>query len=119
MTLVQHLLFAGYIGSIVLADLDAPSAADPVSAEYRHWLVVNIPGCDVTTGDELAPYAGPSPPSGSGLHRYVLFVFKQSNGKQQFEGVSSENRPNQNLRDFVKKWTLGEPVAGDFFKVKG
>ncbi len=40
-------------------------------------MVVNIPGGDLSKGTVLTPYAGPSPPKGSGLHRYIFLVYKQ------------------------------------------
>lgn len=42
-----------------------------------HWGVVNIPGANVTAGQTIAEYVGAGPPEGTGLHRYVLLVFKQ------------------------------------------
>lgn len=54
------------------ADPDAPSRADPEFREWRHWLVVNIPGCDIAKGEEVATYVGCGAPAGTGLHRYVF-----------------------------------------------
>jgi phosphatidylethanolamine-binding protein (PEBP) family uncharacterized protein len=56
----------------VPADPDAPSRADPEFREWRHWLVVNIPGCDIDKGEVAAAYIGSGPPEGTGLHRYVF-----------------------------------------------
>jgi hypothetical protein len=42
-----------------LVDPDAPSRADPEFREYRHWLVVNIKGSDLSSGD-IATYYTPS-----------------------------------------------------------
>ena len=53
-------------------DPDAPSRADPKWGEWRHWLVVNIPGNDISKGDTIAQYIGAAPPVGTGLHRYVI-----------------------------------------------
>lgn len=47
-------------------------------ANRRHWLVINIPGCQVDKGDALTPYMGPAPPAGTGHHRYVFVLYKQS-----------------------------------------
>ena len=61
----EHLLFH-------LVDPDAPSRADPKWGEWRHWLVINIPGCDVSKGEALSVYIGSGPPPDTGLHRYIL-----------------------------------------------
>ena len=58
--------------SLITADPDAPSRADPKWGEWRHWLVVNIPGCEVSKGEALSIYIGSGPPQGTGLHRYVF-----------------------------------------------
>lgn len=62
-----------------MTDPDAPSRADPNFREVRHWLVVNIPGTDVTKGDTIVEFIGSGPPEGTGLHRYTFLVYKQSN----------------------------------------
>ena len=54
------------------ADPDAPSRKDPKYREWRHWVVVNIPGGDVSKGEVCAEYVGAGPPKGTGLHRYVI-----------------------------------------------
>jgi len=49
------------------SDPDAPSRAKPTLREMRHWLVGNIPGANVDTGETLIGYigSGPSPKSGT------------------------------------------------------
>ena len=54
------------------ADPDAPSRANPTYREWRHWLVANIPGCDVSKGETIVTYFGAGPPQGTGLHRYIF-----------------------------------------------
>lgn len=54
------------------SDPDAPSRSDPKWREWRHWVVVNIPGSEVAKGEEVAAYIGAGPPEGTGLHRYVF-----------------------------------------------
>ena len=61
-----------------MSDPDAPSRADPKYQEWfiavisrinfsrRHWVVVNIPGSDVSKGNVAAPYMGPGPPPKTG-----------------------------------------------------
>lgn len=67
--------------TLMLVDPDAPTRANPTDREFRHWLVVNIPGNAVGLGDEVTGYIGSGPPEGSGLHRYVLLIYKQPYGK--------------------------------------
>lgn len=54
------------------ADPDAPSREDPKWGEWRHWLVINIPGNDLSAGEVAAEYIGAGPPKDTGLHRYIL-----------------------------------------------
>lgn len=63
--------------TLLFVDPDAPSRDNPHMREVRHWAVVNIPGNNVSAGETLAEYFGSGPPAGTGLHRYVLLVFKQ------------------------------------------
>lgn len=46
-------------------------------AEYLHWLVGNIPGGAVQSGEELCHYLPPFPAKGTGFHRYIFVLFKQ------------------------------------------
>lgn len=50
----------------LLTDPDAPSRQNPKLREWRHWLVVNIPGSEVSKGQTISDYNGPSPPKGTG-----------------------------------------------------
>jgi len=58
--------------TLCLTDPDAPSRQSPKYREWHHWLVVNIPGNNVSRGDTLSEYVGSGPPKGTGLHRYVF-----------------------------------------------
>ena len=60
------------------ADPDAPSRHHPKFREWHHWLVVNIPGCDVSQGEVQLEYVGSGPPKGTKLHRYVFLAYKQA-----------------------------------------
>lgn len=70
--------------TLILADPDAPSRADPQFREVRHWLVVNIPGDEVYAGESIFDYVSSAPPKESGLHRYTFLVFKQ-NGRIEWD----------------------------------
>lgn len=60
-----------------MTDPDAPTRGSPKFKEWHHWMVVNIPGNNVSQGEEKVGYVGPAPPKDTELHRYVLTVFKQ------------------------------------------
>ncbi|XP_030841258.1 protein MOTHER of FT and TFL1-like [Strongylocentrotus purpuratus] len=67
--------------SVLMIDPDAPSPSNPTAAPWLHWLVVNINGetlrsADHGVGDKtVTEYAPPTPPSG--IHRYILLLFRQ------------------------------------------
>ncbi|CAG2118161.1 unnamed protein product, partial [Medioppia subpectinata] len=50
-------------------------------AEIKHWLVVNIPGNDLSAGETLAEYRGSAPPAAGAPHRYIFLVYKQPSGR--------------------------------------
>lgn len=108
--------------TLCMTDPDAPSRADPKFREWHHWLVGNIPGCDVSKGDVLSAYIGSGPPQGTGLHRYVFLVYKQS-GKLTFDekrlpNNSGNGRGGFKIAAFAKKYNLGDPVAGNFYQAE-
>lgn len=72
--------------TLIMVDPDAPSHNAPVFRSFRHWVVVNIPGSDVATGNTITTYQKPTPPLGSGRHRYVFLVYKQAKGKIEIAG---------------------------------
>lgn len=63
--------------TLIATDPDAPSRSNPMYREFVHWVVVNIPGNDLRSGVEIAPYVGPAPPHGTDSHRYAFFLYKQ------------------------------------------
>lgn len=65
-------------------DPDAPSRAEPQFREWHHWLVGNILGGNISSGEVLSAYVGSGPPPDTGLHRYVFLVYKQP-GKLSFD----------------------------------
>lgn len=87
---------------------------------------MNIPGPalrkgDLSQGKEHWVYVPPGPPEGTGLHRYVLFVYKQKSKKQPFEGAkgfTAAGRGKQHVEDFAKKHGLGHPVAVAAFQAE-
>lgn len=107
----------GSLYTLFMVDPDVP-------AEYRdvcHWVVINIPGSNVAKGQTVIEYVGSGPSKDSGLHRYVFLVFKQ-NGKITTDlfvtKTSQEKRGKVKTRDYITKFNLGAPVAGNLFKAQ-
>ncbi|XP_032586555.1 protein D2 [Drosophila mojavensis] len=105
--------------TLAMVDPDAPSRAKPIYREWLHWLVGNIPGCNVAIGQKLVDYIGSRPPPETGQHRYVFVAFKQFCELDFDETCISqdtyEGRPCFSLRRFAKKYALGNPIALNFF----
>ena len=80
----------------------------------------NIPGNDLTKGDEYVEYVGSGPPEGTALHRYVLLLFKQSSkveGISKITNRSAGGRLNWNIRKLAAEKKL-ELVSGTFFQAQ-
>lgn len=103
-------------------DPDAPSRNNSFLREIRHWMVVNIEGSDLSTGEIAAEYIGSGPPQGTGLHRYVFLLFKQTTGRISYtDGRISKRSLNGRLftstRTLITKFSL-ELVAGNFYQAQ-
>jgi len=108
---------------LCMTDPDAPSRQQPKYREWHHWLVGNIPGTDIVSGDVLSQYVGAGPPKETGLHRYVFVLYKQPEGKINFDerrltNRSGDHRASFKIREFALKYKLGEPIAANFFQAE-
>lgn len=108
--------------TVVMVGPDAPTRENPMYRSWLHWLVVNVPGMDVAKGQVLAEYFGPIPPNGSGLLRYVLLVYQQSD-KLDFEEKkidikNAEDHSNFDVEKFAQKYEMNDPLAGNVFQAK-
>ena len=108
--------------TLVMVDPDAPSRDNPTFREVNHWLVGNIRGPNVQSGDVVTEYLGSGPPRGTGLHRYILLLYRQDEvlefDEPRTAKLSRAYRLKFNVRNFAKKYGLGQPVAGNFFKAQ-
>lgn len=72
----------------------------PEGKSFLHWLVVNCPGSDPSDGKVIASWHPPSPPPGSGPHRYIIGLLKQTNDLSIPEIT---NRLNFNPKNFASE----------------
>lgn len=104
-------------------DPDAPSRQNATIREFLHWLLVNVPGTDLSKGEPLAEYVGSGPPQGTGLHRYTLLVYKQS-GKLSFDtekripNNTRDGRMNFSIQKFADKYNFGTAFAGNMYQAQ-
>ncbi|KAJ0169860.1 hypothetical protein K1T71_014466 [Dendrolimus kikuchii] len=109
--------------TLAMVDPDAPSRENPKFREWHHWLVGNIFGGDMNKGEILSDYIGSGPPKGTGLHRYVFIIYKQSE-KCDFSKVSKlpnnsgDKRGKFSISKFAQQYKLGTPIAGNFYVAK-
>ncbi|XP_022127416.1 protein D2 [Pieris rapae] len=108
--------------TLVFTDPDNYDGPEPVYREWHHWLVGNIPGNNVASGEVLSSYIGSGPPEGTGLHRYVYILYKQP-GKLNFDEKKLTNksivgRDAFSTKKFAEKYNLGAPVAGNFYRAQ-
>jgi phosphatidylethanolamine-binding protein (PEBP) family uncharacterized protein len=54
-------------------DPDAPAKS------WLHWLVTNSTGSAPSTGEEVVTWSPPTPPPGTGPHRYIFGLFSHEN----------------------------------------
>ncbi len=96
--------------TILMIDPDAgkqkPNDPRPGNSDkyYLHWLVVNISGGELSSGDITVPYKGPTPPPGTGKHEYIFQLYEQPCGLTR--GIGVKNRPHWSLQEFLRGKSL-------------
>lgn len=75
---------------------------DAVKPSWIHWIATN-------QGDKLS-YKGPSPPPGTGIHRYIFALLP---GKVPSQLATNQNRGGKNVSDIIKS-----AVMAAYFTVK-
>jgi len=103
--------------TVAMVDPDAPSRKNPRAAQWLHWILTNVEGERLISGqdlsgEEVTAYAGPSPPKGSGPHRYVFLVWQQ---QQVVSMESPRSRARGDISKIAESLGLGAPMAGNFF----
>eukprot|EP01121_Diplochlamys_sp_Union-15-3_P021193 TRINITY_DN8503_c0_g1_i1.p1 TRINITY_DN8503_c0_g1~~TRINITY_DN8503_c0_g1_i1.p1 ORF type:complete len:292 (-),score=45.13 TRINITY_DN8503_c0_g1_i1:19-894(-) len=105
--------------TLIMFDPDAPSRDEPIYGEWLHWLIVNIPGSNVSEGKTIVDYVCPSPPENSGGHRYIFLLCEQKGGQMDWNlpfisDKTAEGRSNFSSRKFIREWGL-VPKGLSFF----
>lgn len=119
----------GHYYTLAMMDPDAPSRKTHEYRHWLHWLILNIPGTGsdhihVDSGHVTSAYTGPSPPKGTGLHRYVLVVYDQGEEQVDLTKVDRldavDQRKSFNLTPYFKAHYKRTPtlLAGNFFQAQ-
>ncbi|XP_058812638.1 protein D3-like [Topomyia yanbarensis] len=109
--------------TLVMIDPDSPSRTEPLYREFAHWLVGNIPGKHVEQGEVMFEYMPAFPRSTSGYHRYIFLLYQQ-HCRYNYSELPRASRKNRtprvrfSTRDFARRYSLGHPIAGNFFVAK-
>lgn len=76
----------------------------------------------MSKGDVLSEYVGSGPPKDTGLHRYVFLLYKQPSkltfDEKRLTNRSGDNRGKFSIKNFAKKYNLGDPIAGNMYQAE-
>ncbi|CAG2168258.1 unnamed protein product, partial [Oppiella nova] len=79
-------------------------------------VVVNAPDYNANNGFTLTTYKPPNPTKGSGLHRYVILAYNQT--ERLTLDPDDTNLEKFDVNQFATQNKLGKPFAGNFFQVR-
>ena len=85
---------------LVMTGLDSHFTSE--HDQYLHWMVANIRGSDLSSGQEICKYLQPFPPYGTGYHRYSFVLYRQEQ-QIDFAGetvVEQEDKYDLEARSF-------------------
>lgn len=99
--------------TLVMLDPDAPSKKEPKFRSWLHWLVINIRDGLVANGTDVMPYMPPTPPKGSGKHRYVFLVFQQEKRQKIVDTI--KKRSKFSINDYASKNSLSRVAGFTYF----
>lgn len=105
--------------TLLMIDPDSPSRANHNLRNVVHYLINNIPGNDVKSGEIAVEYVPPCPFPEAGKHRIVYLLYKQPDGNRvEFEETVASNllegRGPLNLHVYASENNLGDPIAINF-----
>ncbi|XP_073954994.1 protein D2-like [Choristoneura fumiferana] len=106
--------------TLLMIDPDAPPQLD--GEFFLHMLKSNIPGLSLsakeiskTMGIDYRPYKPPTPPHGTGAHRYISLLYEQADGNNFLPAVP-QSRSRFELADWLRGKNLCGPVASTLFR---
>lgn len=104
--------------TLLMVDPDAPSHKNPSCRSWLHWVVAdtNIKEKGVTLGREIVPYNAPSPPSGSGRHRYYFLLYQQNDKTVFME--NPQDRCKFDIDAFAAANDLDGPIASSMVRAE-
>lgn len=94
--------------AIIMIDIDAPSAVNPTNRDWLHFLSVNVKG--KKNGNVIKAYKPPTPPKGTGYHRYVFILCEQKKKIKSKLNDKISSRAKFNTKEFIQKYKL-KPVG--------
>ena len=116
---------------VICLDIDAPFQSLPVLSPLLHWIQPGLKpertvdgNAKLTASDTpfVANYFGPSPPPGSGAHRYVFLLYEQPagfDGKKYAPAGGAKMGPWPRMRydlgAFESGAKLGPVIAANYF----
>ena len=128
--------------TVIMTDPDAKDRAKHEFREWVHWVMINISVVEnknkndgngkylfdtISDKDKntLIAYKPAGPPSGTGLHRYVFLVYKQTKkmdinkcNQQKITLNDKGGRKQWKARKFAKDNKLNELIAGNYFQTQ-
>ncbi|CAG9787742.1 unnamed protein product [Diatraea saccharalis] len=103
-----------------MIDPDAPPKIE--DGFYLHMLKSNVPGLALkskenskTVGIDYRGYKPPTPPRGTGPHRYISLLYEQGDGNNFLPPVPP-TRSRFSLSSWLRGKNLCGPVAGTLFR---
>lgn len=84
--------------------------------EFLHWMIGNIPGSKIPEGQVLCEYLPPIPVQGTGFHRFIFCLLKQSGELDLSNYLNTKPRDifnrNFSLAEFLSKYRQDLTPAG-------
>ncbi|XP_068233230.1 phosphatidylethanolamine-binding protein 1-like [Palaemon carinicauda] len=108
--------------TLVMVDPDAPRSDN--GKGWLHMIKSGIDGGDLGpalpvnqnySGTDVTPYGKPTPPNGTGEHRYFIFLYEEQEASPTGE---IDQRQNFDVQEYATKNKLCGPVAMNMFSTK-